>query len=265
MIENTISINNSVDVSDDYVTDETQNSAIEENYQCDSDNQLQENETLEQSQTSDKTEDIMTLNLYGESVDMPVSQAKIIAQKGLAFDHIKGQLAMAKNDARLKALEDIANINGQTTAQLVSDIHKQTLTNQLIQQYGSVENAPFEEINRVVKEFESSDRKWAENEQNMQKESFKSQFREFLSYNPGCTEIPYEVINAMKNGENLSVAYSRYNEYMLKNELENTKRELEVLKSEQKAKKTSTPSAMNVGAKNNNESQEFYKMFRSTW
>lgn len=268
MIENTISIDSSVDsnenIINNYETDKTQNVDNETNSQNEKIVENQQTEALEQSQTSEEDE-VMTLNLYGESVELPVSQAKIIAQKGLAFDHLKSQLAMAKNDVRLKTLENIAEMKGQTISQLMSDIHRQTLTDQIVNQYGSIENAPFEEINRVVKEFENSEKNWDKCEADIQKENFKSQFREFLQYNPGCTEIPDEVIQAVKNGENLSLAYSRYNEYMLENELSDLKREIEVLKSEEKAKKTSTPSAMNMGAKNNYESQEFYNMFRSTW
>lgn len=269
MIENTISIDNSVDsdekIINNYETDKTQNVENDINLNNEEFMENQQSETLEQSQTSEEAEEMMTLNLYGESVDLPVSQAKIIAQKGLAFDHLKGQLAVAKNDVRLKTLENIAEMKGQTISQLMSDIHRQTLTDQIINQYGSIDNAPFEEINRVVKEFENSEKNWDKCEADIQKENFKSQFREFLQYNPGCTQIPDEVIQAVKSGENLSLAYSRYNECMLQNELRNVKRELEVLKGEEKAKKTSTPSAMNMGAKNNYESQEFYKMFKSTW
>ena len=86
-----------------------------------------------------------------------------------------------------------------------------------------------------------------------------------MEANPGCTEIPPEVITAAKKGENLSLAYSRIYGDRLTKEIEEAKRELDILKNESKALKNSTPSAKSVGGNDKPKENEFLKLMKSTW
>ena len=214
--------------------------------------------------TADQPEMMVELNLYGEKVQVPLSQAVAQAQKGMAFEHMKNQLAAAKNDARLSTLQTIAGRSGKTTAQLVMDMHSDFVADNLARRYGSVANAPLDEVAKAVSEIEDCRRQIQRSEAEMQHNDWKAQLMEFISHNPGCRDIPESVLDAAKQGEKISDAYSRFYGNKINEELTEAKREIEMLRSQQKAAKNSTPSAADVGASKPKEN-EFLKLMKSTW
>lgn len=275
MIENTISIDTGDTADSEYTlpeqTPHTAETAQTENIcgaeQADT---VQETaEGLEQTDAEAAAEkpsaDTMELTLYGEKLQVPVHQAVAAAQKGMAFEHIKGQLSAAKNDVRLKMLEDVAAMKGQTMASFVGDIQRKALADEITAKYGSFENAPTQVLEQAVRKIEQSRISLENGEIQAEQHRIRGQLMEFLENNPGCREIPSEVVELVKKGENLSLAYSRFNEQKLSKELTEAKRELEILKNDERSRKTSTPSARNIGAVNENKENEFLKLMKSTW
>ena len=275
MIENTISID-STDVLDASVSADAEETKVHNENIFETEEEADENGGTAEAETADSEEEnapektadqpemMVELNLYGEKVQVPLSQAVAQAQKGMAFEYMKNQLAAAKKDARLSTLQTIAGRKGKTTAQLVMDMHSDFVTDELIGRYGSIASTPMEEIARAVREIEECRRQMQRSETEMQQNSWKAQLMEFAENNPGCKDIPEAVLGAVKQGERISDAYSRFYGNKINEELNEAKREIDMLKSQQKAAKNSTPSAADVGAVKPKEN-EFLKLMKSTW
>ena len=274
MIENTISIDSTeaLEVSANAATEEikvhTEN--IFETEEADKNGDTDELETADTEEENtpekkaDKPEMMVELNLYGEKVQVPLSQAIAQAQKGVAFEYMKNQLAAAKKDARLSTLQAIASHSGKTTAQLVIDMHSNFVADNLARRYGGVANAPLDELAKAVSEIEDCRRQIQHSEAEIQQSYWKAQLMEFIGQNPGCTDIPETVIGAARQGEKISDAYGRFYGNKINEELNEAKREIEMLKSQQKAARNSTPSAMDAGAVKPKEN-DFLKLMKSTW
>ena len=276
MIENTISIDSTA--VDEGALDNAANETKVQNFSgeeqdmklCGNDEKTAAEDAVckpenTENSTADQPEQTVELNLYGEKVQVPLSRAIAAAQKGMAFEHIKMQLADARNDYRLKALDALAKQSGKSTYQLVGDMQHQAVMADLLGRYGSWENVPLQEMGRAVSELEELRRNLAESEQREVRGRRTGQLMDFITANPGCTEIPDEVIAAAKNGEDISKAYSRFNGSRLEKELTEAKREIDILKSENAAAAKSTPSAKNAGASGKPKENEILKIMKSTW
>lgn len=279
MIENTISIDNGSDI--DAVKEDAfllqHNKETEQQDHCENAESTAEKDCIDAEETMSckqenaeipkekPAEETVELTLYGEKVQLPKSQAIAAAQKGMAFDHIKGQLSAARNDARLKALEDIAAMKGQTIASFIGELQHRAMADDIAAKYGGIENAPTHVLSEAVRKLEQSRISLEQRETQAKHHDVNLQLMEFLENNPGIKEIPQEVVQMAGKGENISLAYSRFNENRLAKELSEAKRELEILKSEEKAKRSSTPTAMNSGAANESKENEFLKLMKSTW
>ena len=165
MIENTISIDGTEVLKAPVNADAEETKVHNENISATEDEADENGDTAEletasaedgntPENTADQPEMMVELNLYGEKVQVPLSQAVAQAQKGVAFEHMKNQLAAAKNDARLSTLQTIAGRSGKTTAQLVMDMHSDFVADNLARRYGSVANAPLDEVAKAVSESE---------------------------------------------------------------------------------------------------------------
>lgn len=277
MIENTISIDgidventateNTADETEmqnstaDVQTADTLKNAAEAAEETDV--QTADNTAQQISETADQPP-MVELNIYGEKVQLPMDQALAQAQKGFAFEHVKAQLAAAKNDARLKTLEAVAQQRGKSLSQLVLEMHSNMINDSLAAKYGSVNAAPIDEVAKAVAEIENCRRQLQHSETEMQKQHWRSQLVEFIEHNPRCKEIPDEVIAAAKQGENISAAYDRLYGDRLSKQLTEAQREIETLKSQHKAAASATPSAMGGGEKAPKQN-EFLKIMQSTW
>lgn len=223
----------------------------------------QKGEAASEENTTLEDEEMLTLTVYGDTVTVSKSEAISAAQRGVAFDTMKQKLALAKGDARIKALDDLAQISGKSVSQLLGDMTRQALTNQMTEKYGQLDMVPDEEFEAAMqqvfatrKSLEQTADKWTLTEK-------RSQLEEFLQYNPGCREIPPQVIARAKQGVNLTLAYSQYETQQLKAQLEQAQQELSVLKSGKAAKEKSMPSAKSTVADGNTKSM--YGMMKSLW
>lgn len=263
MIENTISID-STEIAEPAET------AAEETSVHNSEGAFSEMENVSEKAaetsaeaTIDEDEEMLTLTVYGETVTVPKSEAVSAAQKGMAFDSMKQKLAAAKSDARIRALDNLAQMNGKSISQLLGDMTSQSLTQQLCDKYGNLENVPFEELEDAMhkvqdirKNADEAAAQWVLTEK-------RSQLEEFLHHNPGCRDIPDEVIERAREGENLTLAYSQYQNRQLAQQLEQAQKELSVLKSGKQAKEKSMPSSKSTAADSGTKS--IYGMMKSLW
>ena len=276
MIENTISID-STDVAENmgvtsYDETKVQNKTCveDERDELSATENVMENEELSDTQTTEKynadqQEMTVELTVYGEKHKVPLSQAVIAAQKGMAFDHIKQQLADMKNDYRITALDQVAQMQGKNTYELLAELQHKAVADGLIGRYGSFDNVPTEELGKAVQTIAMAEKQLKESRMVSDYYSWKNQLADFVSENPGCGEIPEEVIDAARKGEKISDAYSRIHGNILEKELTEAKREISILKGENNAVKNSTPSAKSVGGDGTVRENEYLKFMKSTW
>lgn len=271
MIENTISIDSTVnmetqpdkfediDAAENHA--DVQNNNAEENSFFEQ--SAKHNEQSEQENTNPEADEIFELNIYGKTVTVPKKEAVAAAQRGLAFDEMKGRLATAKNDARIKMLENIAADSGQTVTQLLTQLNTDRAMEKLVQKYGDIYSVPVQEMAGQVHQLELAARDIEDAVSDWQVTEKLNQLQEFLNENPGCLEIPPQVIQQAKNGKNLALAYSQHKAQQLEKELTEVKKELNILKAHKKAKEKSMPplQSNSFGGATNS----VYGMMKSMW
>lgn len=270
MLENTISIDNETALENGNVQQENAVLCGEEDVlktaeaasAAEGDVEATGEKPTEENTISD-VEDMLTLTVYGDTVTVKKSEAVSAAQRGIAFDRMKEKLAFAKGDARLKALDDLAQLSGKNISHILAEMTKQTLTDNLVQKYGDFENVPFEDMEEVMNKVYTTRKNLEETADRMVLAEKQSQLEEFLQHNPGCTDIPQEVIERARKGENLTLAYSQYQIEQLKTQLETAQQELNIYKSRKTAKEKSMPSAKSTVV--DGVTTSMYGMMKSLW
>lgn len=273
MIENTISIDMAETVAPpegfDMAEAENETAAQERDHHTEeengSDGVQQSDETADGEQTDKPEAEKITLNVYGQQVEVTLEEAKAAAQKGVAFDRIKNQLAESRNNVHLKALETIAGHRGITVDTLVMETALRNAMADIEEKYGSMDAAPAEVLGENVHRMAQLKQQLADTAAADNKAHWRAQLGDFLRDNPGARDIPMEVIERAKETGSLVLAYSDYQAAQFKAELEKTKSELLVLQGEKEAEKTAVPSAQSIAAAKEYADDSFAKMMRSTW
>lgn len=259
MIENTISINSetteNADKQEDVVLQNDGDICVQ--------NITDEDEGVLEEKTVSENDDPFTLTVYGDTVKVSKSEAVSAAQKGIAFENMKQKYFMAKEDPRLKALNNLAQLNGKSISQMLGDMTKEAVIGGLEEKYGQLSDVPETELFEALGQIYN-----AEKDMNMAADKLlmaekQSQLAEFLQNNPGCTDIPQQVIEMAREGKNLSLAYSQFQLEQLKSQLEQANNRLKVLESSTAAKAKSMPSAKSAAADSNVKS--VYGMMKNLW
>lgn len=273
MTENTISINRqeSAQTPESLLSSPAENNGSVQGNDWHSYDE-RESDNVQARENSDSSEDTtkeaeeeFELTVYGQDIKVTKEQAKAAAQKGMAFEYMKGQLADARNNLHLKALDNIARISGSTVNHIVSEMNRNALLQQLISEYGSIDAAPHSAVAKTMREIALADEALEQYSNADAKTDWSSQLRDFLADNPGHTTIPDQVIEKARECGSLALAYSDHNASLLKAELEKTKLELELLKSEMETSKGATPSAGSIASTGEYQDDSFYQMMKSTW
>lgn len=177
-------------------------------------------ETSTEEQPIEQLEEIQKIKLkYNkQEMELPLTEVQALAQKGMNYDKVMEKLYQAENNPAINYLNELANRNGTTVDELVNywrEQEQQAELNQLIQS-----NIP-EEYAREIME----NRKWREQQQNIQKENeekqrqeleFKDFFDSFQGVNP--QDIPAEVWEKNQAGVPLKYAYMEYENQKIKAE-----------------------------------------------
>ena len=262
MIENTISIDSEAVDNAEIQQEETALQQTEQALSPQGEDMPQEQHPSTEK-TIEEDEEMLDLTVYGQEIKLPRSQAIGAAQKGMAFDSMKQKLALAKNDGRLKALDNLANLTGKSVSQLLGDMTSQTLTQKLNERYGAPEAVPAEAFEEMMHQIFETRRSIEQTADSWVLADKRSQLEEFLQHNPGCTDIPDEVIARAKQGENLTLAYTQHQNQRLLKQLAQLEKELERLKSGRAAREKSMPSSRSTATDSNKNS--IYGMMRSLW
>jgi len=182
-----------------------------------------------------------------EEVALDREKAIELAQKGMNYDKIYEKLQQLENDPRLSFVEQQAQRYGMTAEQYleaVREAEEQEQLNELIQQ-----NIP-EEIAKEIMENRKFREQWEqERRAREQEEQRQADYQAFLETFPDVKpeDIPQSVWEEVKQGKSLVDAYTRYENQLLRQQLEGLQGKKEVEKKNEENKQATTGSVTGQG------------------
>ena len=252
-----------IDLSD--LTDEgevSEETEVEETVE--EDEGTEEPEANQQTETEVRGEDTFTLKVLGEEKSFTREEVVPLAQKGMDYDRVKGQLEearnslkeyeqikgdLAKRNEQLYWLEELAKEQNQTLDDLIEVTQAQVMARKTGQNIevckGIVKNQ------RLERELKARESKL--NATTDQNEKIKSDIDAFMKAYPELAadpkNLPQEVWDAVKAGEPLLNAYRAYEIKELRAQLEKQKAEAEKKLQKEINKSRSTGSMSTKGKK----------------
>ena len=254
------------DVSEE--TEATEEPVVEEN------EGTEETEADQPTETEVRNEDTFSLKYMGEEKSFTREEVVPLAQKGMDYDRVKGQLEEARNSLKeyeqikgdlakrndqLYWLEELAKEQNQTLDDLIEVTQAQVMARKTGQNIevckGIVKNQ------RLERELKARESKL--NATTDQNEKIKSDIDAFMKAYPDLAadpkNLPQEVWDAVKAGEPLLNAYRAYEIKQLRAQLEQQKAEAEKKLQKEINKSRSTGSMSTKGKKTEDD------FFDSLW
>jgi hypothetical protein len=252
-----------IDLSD--LTDEGEVSEETEAEETVEENEgTEEPEANQQTEPEVRSEDTFTLKVLGEEKSFTREEVVPLAQKGMDYDRVKGQLEearaslkefdqvksdLAKRNDQLYWLEELAKEQNQTLDDLIEVTQAQVISKKTGQALevcrGIVKNQ------RLERELKAQQAKMNETvDQNAKRDADIDAFMKAypnLAADPKA--LPQEVWDAVKGGESLLNAYRAYEIKELKAQLEQQKAEAEKKLQKEINKSRSTGSQSTKGQK----------------
>jgi hypothetical protein len=250
------------ETSNDIPTDDADTST-EGNEQVESEESgAQEEATL----TDEQQEQLLKLKYNGEEKEIPLSEATILAQKGMNYDKVQTQLQELQNDPGRQFLQSLAKENGfDNINDFITDfkaMQEQSRIDDLIQQ-----NVPEQYAREMIENQKFRVQFQQQQEQKQREEQEKQEyvglidaFREFndRDFNPTTDAIPDEVFQkAQEDGIPLKYAYTDFMNKQLKQQLSIYKQ------NEQNLKRNVTGGTTQHGSANTRSGDDFEDGFDS--
>ena len=233
----------------------------EENTEADSAEAQEQTETDDVQQTTDEEMFPEELVVFGEKKQVTMAEAKNLIQKGLSYDRSRekweNRLNRALSDPRLSFVDRMAAENGMDTAAFMQQAHSKKGFDELVEQYGDLDNVPKNILDMFVRDNQAQATKMqAEIDaiaRHIREEKDIEEFEAFMEAHPELSEIPHEVIKLKAEGHSLNGAFAIVENKRLMEENAQLKKEIGNLKQNFKNKKTSLPSSESKGAADDDE------------
>ncbi len=189
-------------------------------------------------------EDTLQIKYNGELMDIPLSEARILAQKGMNYDHVAEELRMLRESDELRLWDEIAAEQGVTRQEAIQQIRarRQEAEISRLVEDGTPEAVARELVelrNRSAKEHAeqaAAERKKAENA------PWEALVRTYPETREPNFEMPREVMDAIHNGASPVEAYAAYDRQRLQAELDAARKEAEAAKKNKKNAEKATGS-----------------------
>ena len=177
-------------------------------------------------------------------MDIPLSEARILAQKGMNYDHVAEELRMLRESDELRLWDEIAAEQGVTRQEAIQQIRarRQEAEISRLVEDGTPEAVARELVelrNRSAKEHAeqaAAERKKAENA------PWEALVRTYPETREPNFEMPREVMDAIHNGASPVEAYAAYDRQRLQAELDAARKEAEAAKKNKKNAEKATGS-----------------------
>jgi hypothetical protein len=254
-----------IDVSD--LTDEGD---VSEETETPAEEPVEESESTEEMEadqptdTEVRSEDTFTLKVLGEEKSFTREEVVPLAQKGMDYDRVKGQLETAKNDLkdyqqvkaelskqneRLQFLEELAKEQNMSLDELIENTQVQVMHRKTGKDMEVCRGIVANE--RRARELQAQQATvTATKDQNAKRDA---DIAEFMKAYPELASdpknVPNEVWEAVNKGESLVSAYRAYEVKALRAELEQQKAAAAEEKRKQENKSRSTGSQRTKGTK----------------
>jgi transcriptional regulator len=216
--------------------------------------------------TDEQQVQLLKLKYNGEEKEIPLSEATILAQKGMNYDKVQTQLQELQNDPGRQFLQSLAKENGfDNINDFITDfkaMQEQSRIDDLIQQ-----NVPEQYAREMIENQKFREQFQQQQEQKQREEQEKQEyvglidaFREFndRDFNPTTDAIPDEVFQkAQEDGIPLKYAYTDFMNNQLKQQLSIYKQ------NEQNLKRNVTGGTTQHGSANTRSGDDFEDGFDS--
>lgn len=181
-------------------------------------------------------EDTLQIKYNGELMDIPLSEARILAQKGMNYDHVAEELRMLRESDELRLWDEIAAEQGVTRQEAVQQIRarrQETEINALVEG-GTPEEVARELIELRARKAQERATQAAEERKRTENAPWEALVRTFPETREPNFEMPKEVLEAIHNGASPIEAYAAYDRQRLQAEIENARKEIETAKRNKK-------------------------------
>lgn len=180
---------------------------------------------------ADETPQTLKIKFNHEEKDIPLDEARELAQKGMNYDKIQQQLNEIQNDPRLAFVEELAQAEGMDTSQFMDAFRQQqqqAQIDELVQQ-----NIPEEYAREMVESRKDREERKREKEEQQKQQQQDQEAQEFFDYFKEANgrqfdsekdEIPQEVWDMNQNGVPMKYAYMEYHNNQLNSQLQALKK-----------------------------------------
>jgi hypothetical protein len=204
------------------------------------------------------------IEALAKSLNIPVEQAQVLMQKGMNYDHVKSEV-----DQDRETLEFYAQQNGMTVPQYMKALREQREAAGIqAEEKALTEKYPDEnpEIIKMLAEMQfkqkQKDAESAVQQQKQDEDAKKDKmFAAFVKAYPDVKELPPEVVQKMNEGEDLTAAYTAFENKSLKEKLANIETQKKVEEKNQNNKETALGSL--EGDNSNTERDPFMEGLNS--
>ena len=202
--------------------------------------------TESEQQTEAPDQDYLELKHFDEVKKVNKDEAKVLAQKGMDYDRIRGKLdeATALN-AKLQKYEDFLNeLKGGFNS--IDDLMNDTRARLIADKEGITREQALERVKSANQQKEQAQQQAQFNRNAVYEEMRRESLTSFISAFPGvkAADIPQEVWDDMKTTNNLVASYAKYQakkladeNAVLKKNAENKARSTGSMKSAGKAQR----------------------------
>ena len=179
----------------------------------------------------DDAEEMFELTYNGQKVSLPRSEVITNAQKGLNYDHIKGQLDGIKNSKTQRQLAQLAEEAGMPLDQYIDEVFANRRTRRA-QELADTEGISLSAAQRMIDTEEELASYKAKDKERGDEEAKKAMYRKFFEKYPDVKvdDIPPEVWDAVAGGEDITTAFTMHENKRLRDEGNATRAEIEQLK-----------------------------------
>lgn len=220
----------------------------------------QETDTEEKDQTDGQEaadQQLFDLKHLGEVKQVSRDEVIALAQKGMNYDHIRGERDTARQEvARLVELENFLKELAAPQGMSVQDLMDSTRASILAEREGLDPNVALQRVkldrDRKAFEAQQQQRQQAQQQQTQEEARQRDSFLRFAKEYPDVDPktIPKEVWERFGAGVDLADAYTRHENKRLREELSSVTAKLEAEKTNTKNRQRSTGSQKSAGAEN---------------
>lgn len=179
-----------------------------------------------EQEASAEAEQVFKIKYNGQEQELPVSELVTLAQKGMNYDHVYGELNQLRGAREFSVLDRLAQQNGMSREQYVQALEQQMQESRIQEQ--TARGIP-EDVARRLITLEQERNQRIERERQMQAEAVRQrQFVELAREYPGIKEFPQEVIDAIAKGETPLNAYRAWDLRQARQRLETYEKNAEV-------------------------------------